>query len=125
MPWNGMVKKTILEIFDHLDADQDEDITISDMLRVMGAAVTETGIRASFKAIDHAGTGHISKAEWKTHWKAQCQHPEHPNTTDLIKLRKQFGMENLLGEPEEGVSEVQLHGCALTHTVAAVCSRGS
>ena len=106
MPWNGMVKKTIVEIFDHLDADSDDDITLSDMLRVMSATVTDAGIRGSFKTIDKAGTGHISKAEWKAHWKVQCQHPEHPNTQDLIKLRKQFGLESLLGEPNQDVSDV-------------------
>lgn len=101
-----MVKKTIVEIFDHLDADSDDDITLSDMLRVMSATVTDAGIRGSFKTIDKAGTGHISKAEWKAHWKVQCQHPEHPNTQDLIKLRKQFGLESLLGEPNQDVSDL-------------------
>jgi len=107
MPWTNSVKKTIFEIFDHLDTDKDEIITVNDMLHAM-SNVTEAGIRDAFRSLDKQGGGRISRIEFKRAWRARCQDPRHPNNNDLVALRGQFGLLELPGAPSEEVSQMYL-----------------
>eukprot|EP00658_Telonema_sp_P-2_P027917 TRINITY_DN21492_c0_g1_i2.p1 TRINITY_DN21492_c0_g1~~TRINITY_DN21492_c0_g1_i2.p1 ORF type:complete len:336 (+),score=85.02 TRINITY_DN21492_c0_g1_i2:184-1191(+) len=106
MPWTGAVKKTIYEIFDHMDTDCDSVITVEDMLRCMKDTVSEAGIRDAFRSLDKTAAGRIARPDWKAQWKTRCQDPKHPDTQDLIKMRRQFGLNELLGDPGQELSEM-------------------
>ena len=99
MPWTLHVKNQLERIFQHLDALQEGEITVSDMVREMSAHTDHDGITSAFHSLANGKTV-MTLENWFEAWEPRCQNPKHPDREDLLKMRQQFGVPEGTGAPD-------------------------